>query len=306
MKNETKGVLLAIAAGATFGLIPLFSLPAMAAGMGAVSVIFFRFLFGAAFLLVYLVTRGESLAITKKDYAELTALSLMYVVSSITLYNSYSHISSGVATSLVYTNPVWCCLLGLLFLHERLTLRKVSSMVIAVVGVMFLTGFFADDARFNTVGVLLGMVSGMTYGIYLLVIPRMKTRRMKAMKFTFYIFLLNTIYVGIYAMLFDGGLMLPPTPMAWGDMVMLGLVPAVISNVTLAMSLKLVDSSVVAILGAFEPLTAMVVGMVVFAEPCTVDTFIGVVLILTAVTILTISPQKHIIGSHLWRKRRIA
>ena len=42
-------------------------------------------------------------------------------------------------------------------------------------------------------------------------------------------------------------------------MVLLGLVPTTISNVTLVRSLTLIDSASVAILGAFEPLTAMTI-----------------------------------------------
>ena len=69
-------------------------------------------------------------------------------------------------------------------------------------------------------------------------------------------------------------------------MILLGLIPTTISNVTLVRSLTLIDSASVAILGAFEPLTAMTIGITLMGEPLTTSIIIGCVLIITSVIIL--------------------
>ena len=52
------------------------------------------------------------------------------------------------------------------------------------------------------------------------------------------------------------------------------------------MAMKNIDSTSVATLGAFEPLTAMAIGILVFGEPMTWCVSIGFVMIVSAVYIL--------------------
>jgi drug/metabolite transporter (DMT)-like permease len=54
------------------------------------------------------------------------------------------------------------------------------------------------------------------------------------------------------------------------------------------MSLKRISSTMVAILGAFEPLTAMAIGIIVFGEPLTISVTAGFAMIISAVILLII------------------
>ncbi|MBF1461339.1 MAG: EamA/RhaT family transporter, partial [Prevotella pallens] len=51
-------------------------------------------------------------------------------------------------------------------------------------------------------------------------------------------------------------------------------------------------STMAAVLGVFEPLTAMCVGILIFGEPITFPIVIGFVLIIAAVLILVVSKRK--------------
>ena len=282
------GYVLAIVSGASFGLIPLFSIPVIATGMGYVSIIFYRFLFGAACMLAFLLYRQVSLRITWRDFWRISLLSLLYIICAVTLFVSYDYISSGVSTSLIYTNPIWCTVIGLLFLGERLSYRKCAAIVIATLGVMLLTGFFDDDARFSAWGIFLGLCSGIGYGAYLVLLPRLKINKMPSLKLTFYIFFNALLYLLLYAIIAEGGIEpIADTP-SWVNLLLLGILPTAFSNICVTMSLRLIDTTIVAILGAFEPLTAMVVGVILLGEPCGIATISGGMLILIAVAILTL------------------
>ena len=270
----------------------MFTIPVIAAGMGYISTIFYRFLFGSLFMLAFLLYRQVSLRITWGDFWRVSLLSSLYIVCAWTLFASYDYISSGVATSFVYTNPIWCSVIGLLFLRERMTWRKFISLVLTTLGVMLLSGFFADDARFSAIGVALGLCSGIGYGAYLVMLPRLKINKMPSLKLTFYIFFIALIILFLYAMIVEGGIDEVPNTKSWIDLMLLGLLPTAFSNICVTMALRLVDTTVVAILGAFEPFTAMVVGVVMFGEPCGVATVTGGLMVLAAVPILT------------WRKRK--
>lgn len=290
--NQGWGFFLAIVSGASFGLIPLFTIPVIATGMGYCSIILYRFLFGAIFMLAFLLYRQVSLRISWADFGRISMLSLLYIICAITLFVSYDYISSGVATSLIYTNPIWCTVIGLLFLHERLSPKKGVALVLATLGVMLLSGFFADDARFSAWGVFLGLCSGMGYGAYLVLLPRLKISKMPSLKLTFYIFFTAFLYTAVYVLVFEGGIHPITGTASWVNLLLLGLLPTAFSNICVTMALRIVDTTIVAILGAFEPLTAMVVGVLLLGETCGTATVAGGILILVSVAMLT------------WKKRR--
>ncbi len=290
--NQGWGFFLAIVSGASFGLIPLFTIPVIATGMGYCSIILYRFLFGAIFMLAFLLYRQVSLRISWADFGRISMLSLLYIICAITLFVSYDYISSGVATSLIYTNPIWCTVIGLLFLHERLSPKKGVALVLATLGVMLLSGFFADDARFSAWGVFLGLCSGMGYGAYLVLLPRLKISKMPSLKLTFYIFFTAFLYTAVYVLVFEGGIHPIAGTASWVNLLLLGLLPTAFSNICVTMALRIVDTTIVAILGAFEPLTAMVVGVLLLGETCGTATVAGGILILISVAMLT------------WKKRK--
>lgn len=287
--NNLTGYALAILSGASFGLIPLFTIPVTDAGMGYASIILYRFFFGSLFMLAFLLCRQVSLRISWSDFLRISILSLIYIICAFTLFGSYDYISSGVATSLIYTNPIWCCVIGLLFLGERLSRRKTLAIVLTTIGVMLLSGFFAADARFSAWGIFLGLCSGIGYGIYLILLPRLRISKMASTKLTFYIFFNAFLYLLLYSLFVEGGTGSVPDSTSWLNLVLLGLLPTAFSNICVTMALRRIDTTIVAILGAFEPLTAMVVGVLILGETCGIDTTVGGLLVLLAVMILTLS-----------------
>jgi drug/metabolite transporter (DMT)-like permease len=72
----------------------------------------------------------------------------------------------------------------------------------------------------------------------------------------------------------------------------LALVPGIFALVLMVYAAKYVGSTATAILGALEPLTAVLIGLLVFNEPFTAYLAIGIVLILAAVVIIAMAQQK--------------
>ena len=64
------------------------------------------------------------------------------------------------------------------------------------------------------------------------------------------------------------------------------MVPAIFALVLMVYAAKYVGSTATAILGALEPLTAVLIGIFVFSEPFTLNLAIGIALILGAVIII--------------------
>ena len=62
--NQLKGLLYGIVSSSTFGLIPLFALPALKAGVGLDSVMFYRFGLSTLALGIWLLIRRRDLRIS--------------------------------------------------------------------------------------------------------------------------------------------------------------------------------------------------------------------------------------------------
>lgn len=72
----------------------------------------------------------------------------------------------------------------------------------------------------------------------------------------------------------------------WLIILGLALPATAISNITLVQAIKNAGPTLTSILGAMEPLTAVVIGVFVFNELFTLNTLIGILLILIAVSMV--------------------
>ena len=67
--QKLKGTIWALVSSSTFGLIPFFSLPVLASGVGLDSLCFYRFAFAALAMGAYMLISGQSLRISLKELA---------------------------------------------------------------------------------------------------------------------------------------------------------------------------------------------------------------------------------------------
>lgn len=288
-KLNLRGVTEAIISAIAFGTIPLFSMPVIKEGMNSLSLLVYRFAFGCLVILGVLLFNKRSISISKGDALRIFSLSLLYTVSAIALLEGYLYISSGVATTLLFSYPVWTALIMALFFKERLKIGGILSIGLALVGVVLLSGILSDASLTSYKGVLFELLSGLMYAIYMVVFPVMKIRHMSSLKLTFYIFFFTMVNIWVYSLFTSSGLEAIPSFTSGINLALLGLVPTAISNITLIMALKKISSTMTAVLGAFEPVTAMLVGVLVFNEPFTSSIALGLVLILFSVIFLIIS-----------------
>ena len=277
LSSNIKGYGYASVSAITFGTIPLFSIPVMEAGMQLPSVLIYRFAFGCLFMIAVLLWRKQSLHISWGDGLRIMFLALMYAISAVCLFGSYEYMPGGVATTLLFSYPVWTEILLILFFHERLTLRISLAIVLATAGVFFLGGIGQTEGIKSSMGVILAMSSGLLYAIYMVIFPHMRVSKLPALKVNFYIFFMAMLLLILYSNFTTGGI----------DRISDGRsLLSLVSNVTLVRSLTLIDSASVAILGAFEPLTAMAIGITLMGEPLTITVVIGLILIISSVLIL--------------------
>ena len=120
--NNLRGVLYAVVSSATFGLIPLFSIPLLQGGMSSPAILFYRFGLAAAMMgLIALATR-RPLRITWPQTGTLLLLGAMYSVTALGLLRSYAYIPSSVATTINFLYPLGVAIVMTLFFREKFRL----------------------------------------------------------------------------------------------------------------------------------------------------------------------------------------
>lgn len=254
--------------------------------MSSAAVLVYRFAFAGLIMLVILMCQRQSLHLRFGESLRLMLLSVVYTGSAVFLIEGYRYLSSGIATVIMFSYPVWTALLMMIFRGEKASGTTFLAIALAVAGVCFLSGIENGAGNISVLGICLELLSGLSYAIYMVAYPTMNIRAIPTIKVNFYIFFFTMLLLMLYATFTSGGLAAIHTGGTLLNLFLLGLLPTVVSNITLILALKSIGSTLVAILGAFEPLTAMCIGIAVFGEPFTTSIAIGFVLILAAVVLL--------------------
>lgn len=284
------GTACAIGAAVCYGTNPLGALNLYAEGMNTPSVLFYRF--GLAWLIIAAVMlfRRESLRVDRREFLILSALGLLFIGSSLTLYLSFRLMPAGVASTILFTYPVMTAAIMALFFREKITLSTVSSIALAMAGVLLL--YWGDGTgALHLGGVILVLVSALTYALYIIVVDK-SPLQMSSFKINFYVLLYCAAGMALFALLSGQPLMLPPTPTAWLWVSWLAIVPAIMALVMMVYAAKYIGSTPTAILGALEPTTAVLIGVLVFAEPFTLRLLLGILLVLASVSIVVLAKSR--------------
>lgn len=292
MTNTVKGFGNAIISAATFGLIPFFTLPVIESGMQNSSILVYRFGFGALVMLALVFFNKMSPTVKKEDLWRIVYLSIIYMVSAMSLIESYKYMSSGIATTLMFSYPVFTSLIMTIFFGEKFSPITGLAIVLAVAGVFFLSGAAETGGVKSAIGLLYAIVSGFTYSCYMVSVNVMKVRKMGSLKLTFWVLFVGTILLAIYSMTTHGSIQPITMPIQFFSLMGLAIIPTAVSNLTLIMGIKQVGSTMCAVLGAFEPLTALTVGILVFGEPMTIYIAIGFLMITLSVILLVLKNKK--------------
>ncbi len=291
MKNRRFfGTICGILAAIFYGTNPLGALKLYGEGMNTNSVLLFRF--GLAWIIVaaIMLLRHENPKVTKKEFCTLTALGLLFTASSLTLYLSFHYMAAGVASTILFTYPVMTAVIMALLFKERVGANTAISIVLSLAGVLLL--YWSDlEGTLNTAGVILVLVSALTYAIYIIVVNRCPLQ-MSSFKINFYVILYCALGMVTFGLISGSPIIVPHTGTAWFYVCWLAVVPATLSLVLMVYASKYVGATPTAILGALEPLTAVLIGILVFDELFSIQLGIGIVLILSAVIIIAVGKNR--------------
>ena len=291
-KNAIIGYPAGIITGITYGLNPLFGMPLMNEGVAVVSILFFRYFFAVLLLGGFLLLKGERFKVSGKQMAILYLLGLLYTSSSICLFEAYKYIPSGLATTLIFLYPVLVAII-MVFLKVVPSWPVWLAIIATFVGVIIMTQ--GDSIQtISPIGVLLSLGSALVYAIFIVIINRNKTiSEIPNSLLTFYALLVGAV-VFLGRSLFLGAEITAGIDSCslWLNLIGLAILPTIVSTATLAIATRNIGATKASVLGVFEPITAIMVGTLVFNEALTSNIIIGIVISMAAVTFMIASTKR--------------
>ena len=280
-----RGIFYACLSAATFGMIPLFVNRAILAGVNNDTILVYRYTLAAVLYGLFLLCRRTDLRISRPELKEVALAGVGgYGVTAFFLFLSYHYMPTGIATSVHYLYPVVVAVFMALFFRERLTLVVKVAIMLAIAGVAFLSW---SEGAIRWTGLVFVLLSTVTYGIYIVALNRPLLKAMNPDVLTFWVLALTALFYIVLAVSM-GTLRGVSEPHFLFDMTMLGVLSTVVSARLLVSAVKSIGSVSTSVLGTLEPITAILIGILVFHETFRFLNFIGFCMVVTAVLVVIV------------------
>ena len=284
------GTLCGILAAVCYGTNPLGALKLYGEGMSTPCVLFYRFSLAWLIIVAVLCFRRESIQVSRRELRTLLGLGSLFAISSLTLYLSFHLMAAGVASTILFIYPVLTAIIMAIFFKERAGITTWLSILLSMVGVALLY-WTGGEGHLSPLGVALVIASALSYALYIIVVDRSELN-MSPFKINFYVLACCALVMLGYALVTGSNMSLPHSATAWFFVGWLAVVPAIMALVLMIYAAKYIGSTATAILGALEPLTAVLIGIFCFGEAFSLQLALGIILILAAVVFIAARKNK--------------
>lgn len=275
---------LVAAAAILWGILVVFVRKLNAAGFGAMDIVGIR-VYGSAFFLVVglLVSRRKLLKVKGKDCWCFLGTGVFSIVFFSYCYFRNVEVSSVALSSiLMYTSPVWVTLLSVICFREKMNKGKIMALVLALAGCVLVSGIMGGAGEVSVRGILLGLGSGIGYGLYSIFGRYALNKGYYPMTVSTYTFLFACIGVLPFISLSSIIMQLMAEPVLWVWAICISLFTTCLSFSLYTLGLQYMEPGRAAVLATLEPIVSTVVGVVYYGEPLTPVMLAGVVLVLVS------------------------
>ena len=289
------GIFYAAISSASFGFSPLFSIGLLAAGLSSFDVLSYRWLVAGIVLMVYALCKKKTLRLNSFDeFWKIILMSALRSVTSVTLLIGYANISSGIASTINFMYPVVVALCMMIFFGEKKSKVDLAAIAVSIFGVYLLASgdSLIIEGGNTTLGLICSIISAFSFAAYYIVMKQVKADKIEVVKFTTWMMLFSAFYFIVCAFIFDGKLTIVTGGKEWMYILGLGLWSTMVSNFTGVKAVRRIGPTLTSILGALQPLTAVILGCIFLHEHLYFKSLVGITLILVAVTVVVMHQKK--------------
>ena len=245
--------------------------------------------------MVYALCKKKTLRLNSFDEAwKVVLLSILRSITSITLLIGYANISSGIASTINFMYPVIVTICMMMFFGEKRSAIDFIAIAASIFGVYLLASgdSIVVEGGNTRLGLICSLVSAFAFAAYYIVMKRVRADKIEVVKFTTWIMMLSALYFIICAFVFEGKLTMVSGCTNWLNILGLGLWATMVSNITGVKAIRRIGPTHTSILGALQPVTAVILGVLFLGEHLYLRSCIGIILILAAVSVVVMHQKK--------------
>lgn len=283
------GFFYAAISSASFGFSPLFTIGLLASGLSSFDILSYRWGIAGLVLMIYAFCKKKSLRLTSwEEIWKIMLLSALRSVTAITLLIGFANISSGIASTINFMYPIIVAICMMLFFGDRKSPVDIGAIAISIFGVYLIASgdSLIIEGGNTRLGLTCSFISAITFAAYYILMKRLKADKIEVVKFTTWLMMMSAIYFITCALVFNGRLALVCDGKSWLYILGLGLWSTMISSFTGVKAVRRIGPTLTSILGALQPLTAVILGVIFLHEHLYLRSIIGITLIMAAVSIV--------------------
>jgi len=207
---------------------------------------------------------------------------------------------AGIASTLLFVYPIMVAVLMAWIYKEKAGATTYAAIGLVCIGIGFLSAGNGGHAL-NLIGMIWVFLSALSYALYIIGVKQSRLHRVPTLTVTFYVLVTGfALFAAKVAV--SGSIVMPHTAMQWLRLAALAFFPTALSFICTTQAINIIGSTPTAILGALEPVTAVIIGVSVLGESLTPRSLAGLTVIIAAVTMVIAGGK---IGGHLTHFRRM-
>ena len=291
------GVVLTLLSSSFFGLMGLFNLLAKEGGLGLFERITLRFLVGAVILWLVLKLQGKTTALPKHLRVRLfLASSLFFGGTSYLLFLSYAYIPTSLTTTLHFIYPLLVLLFSMSFDGYRPSTWQKWGTLLSLAGLYLAVRPSGGGSAKQGLGIALALASALTFCLYVRFLNRKEIKELDNTLLMLHVLssAAATWAIPTLATLLKGSHM----PILWskavGGIAGLALLSTVLGCTFFSLGIRTIGSEKASILSVFEPVTAILAGVLLLGESLPATFASGSLLIILGSYLVSRNKKEHI------------
>lgn len=264
-------------------------------GIKEMQIVFFRAFFSAIILgAIILIKNKQFFKVKARDIWLFAAAGVFSIVLfNFSYYKTMVLTSLSVAAVLLYTAPIFVCILSVILFREKITVNKITALIIAFLGCCFVSGVFSQGQRITPTALVFGLLTGFGYSLYTIFSQILLNKGYNSLTITFYTF--SFAALGSLPFINIGVTFNQVVKMPLGLLVMVSMavLNTVIPYLLYTSGLSGVPTTVAPIIANVEPVVATIISVAVYKEAFEIWHFIGIILVLLSVLVLNLRVNKN-------------
>ena len=272
-----------------WGILVIFIKNLSSAGLESMEIVTLR-VYGAAFVLVIglLLYNKKLLKIRLKDTWCFVGTGVVSIVFFSYCYFKNVTVSSvAVSSILMYTSPIWVTLFAGIIFGEKIGRRKLVALIMAFLGCVLVSGITGGAGRVSMEGLLLGLGSGIGYGLYSIFGRIALEKGYHPMTVSAYTFLFACVGVLPFIKPVEIWEKMNVAPGLWGWALCMVLFSTCMSFTLYTVGLKYMEAGRAAVLATLEPIVTALVGVLLYKEMLSLIMVLGIVMVLGASVLIS-------------------